>query len=97
MNTFILLLIGKFLSLFFHLNVNLHEIIVLSTLAVVSNGFFFKASGRAGLSNLMNLMMVNPIRGGSVVALVTPMDKDNNIDYKTLQDLLRWHVKEGNE
>jgi 4-hydroxy-tetrahydrodipicolinate synthase len=41
--------------------------------------------------------MLYAVRGGSVVALVTPMDEKNNIDYKALKDLLQWHVKEGTD
>jgi len=36
-------------------------------------------------------------KGGSVVALVTPMLGDNSIDYSSLVKLLEWHVKEGTD
>ena len=36
-------------------------------------------------------------KGGSVVALVTPMLGDNSIDYPSLVKLLEWHVKEGTD
>lgn len=36
-------------------------------------------------------------KGGSVVALVTPMTKTNEIDYPKLLKLLEWHVKEGTD
>ena len=39
--------------------------------------------------------MVMPIRAGSIVALVTPMNVDNSIDYEKLISLLKWHVAEG--
>lgn len=41
--------------------------------------------------------MIQEVRGGSVVALVTPMDEKNNIDYNSLKELLRWHIKEGTD
>lgn len=33
--------------------------------------------------------------GGSYVALVTPMDMDNAVDYGALRSLLEWHVESG--
>ena len=38
-----------------------------------------------------------PVRGGSVVALVTPMTESNTIDYGKLDELLKWHVREGTD
>ncbi len=32
---------------------------------------------------------------GSIVALVTPMHADGNIDWETLQSLIDWHITEG--
>ena len=43
------------------------------------------------------MMMKAEVRGGSVVALVTPMTETNAIDYRQLDDLLRWHVSEGTD
>lgn len=40
-------------------------------------------------------MSFNPVVGGSVVALVTPMTETNEIDFPALISLLQWHVKEG--
>jgi len=37
------------------------------------------------------------LRGGSVVALVTPMKADKSIDYGRLVDLLTWHMQEGTD
>ena len=42
------------------------------------------------------MSMIMPVKGGSIVALVTPMTVDNAIDFVKLEDLLRWHVAEGN-
>eukprot|EP00600_Ochromonadales_sp_CCMP1393_P005755 CAMPEP_0174955356 /NCGR_PEP_ID=MMETSP0004_2-20121128/937_1 /TAXON_ID=420556 /ORGANISM="Ochromonas sp., Strain CCMP1393" /LENGTH=295 /DNA_ID=CAMNT_0016203277 /DNA_START=308 /DNA_END=1195 /DNA_ORIENTATION=+ len=42
-------------------------------------------------------MQVNPVVGGSVVALVTPMTADNKIDFPKFVELLQWHVKEGTD
>jgi dihydrodipicolinate synthase/N-acetylneuraminate lyase len=39
--------------------------------------------------------MIIPVKGGSIVALVTPMTVDNAIDYGKLESLLRWHMVEG--
>lgn len=41
------------------------------------------------------MSMIMPVKGGSIVALVTPMTVDNAIDYVKLEGLLRWHVAEG--
>ena len=32
---------------------------------------------------------------GSIVAIVTPMHEDGNIDYDALRNLLDWHVEKG--
>ena len=32
---------------------------------------------------------------GSIVALVTPMDADGEIDWQKLTELLEWHISEG--
>jgi len=37
------------------------------------------------------------VKGGSVVALVTPMNADNSIDYNKLTELLQWHVAQGTD
>ena len=37
------------------------------------------------------------IKGGSIVALVTPMTTSNAIDYDKLISLLKWHVSEGSD
>lgn len=42
-------------------------------------------------------MALLPCRGGSIVALVTPMTSTNAIDYQTLESILRWHVSEGTD
>jgi 4-hydroxy-tetrahydrodipicolinate synthase len=39
--------------------------------------------------------MVTSITRGSVVALVTPMTPNREIDYPKFVDLLKWHVAEG--
>ena len=39
--------------------------------------------------------MIIPVRGGSIVALVTPMTENNAIDYPKLESLLMWHIAEG--
>jgi dihydrodipicolinate synthase/N-acetylneuraminate lyase len=40
--------------------------------------------------------MIIPVRPGSIVAIVTPMTQNNAIDFPKLEDLLKWHVSEGN-
>jgi hypothetical protein len=35
------------------------------------------------------------VTGGSVVALVTPMNSDYSVDFASLRSLLRWHVEKG--
>lgn len=42
-------------------------------------------------------MEMSQIKGGSIVALVTPMTSDNEIDYPKLVELLEWHIKEGTD
>lgn len=42
-----------------------------------------------------SLSMSNALRSGSVVALVTPMDSQNRIDFGQFQDLLLWHKEQG--
>ena len=32
---------------------------------------------------------------GSLVALVTPMNSDGDVDYDSLDKLIEWHIKEG--
>jgi 4-hydroxy-tetrahydrodipicolinate synthase len=34
---------------------------------------------------------------GSIVALVTPMHEDGNVDYPTLRQLVDWHIAEGTD
>lgn len=34
---------------------------------------------------------------GSMVALVTPMNNDNSIDWKALDELVEWHITEGTQ
>jgi 4-hydroxy-tetrahydrodipicolinate synthase len=34
---------------------------------------------------------------GSIVALVTPMSEDGNVDYDTLRSLIDWHIAEGTD
>lgn len=50
------------------------------------------SSSRSSLS-----MSLVPVRGGSVVAIVTPMKPDGAIDYKAFVDLLHWHVEQGTD
>ena len=42
-------------------------------------------------------MSLTSIRGGSVVALVTPMKPDGSVDMAKFVELLEWHVKEGTD
>ena len=34
---------------------------------------------------------------GSIVALVTPMNPDGAVDYKTLRKLIDWHINQGTD
>lgn len=34
---------------------------------------------------------------GSIVPLVTPFTKENAVDYKSLSDLIEWHIQEGTD
>lgn len=42
-------------------------------------------------------MKLSPVTGGSVVAIVTPMTSNNEIDYAKFIELLQWHVQEGTD
>jgi hypothetical protein len=46
-------------------------------------------------SSSRGLFMIQTVKPGSVVALVTPMLADNSIDYPKLEELLKWHVASG--
>ena len=48
-------------------------------------------------SSLSLSMKLNPVTGGSVVAIVTPMTSSNEIDYAKFIELLQWHVQEGTD
>lgn len=50
---------------------------------------------RAGTTSLS--MSTVPLKGGSVVAIVTPMKPNGEIDYPKFVELLQWHVKEGSD
>ena len=47
------------------------------------------------LCALGDVFALMKVTGGSVVALVTPMTRSNNVDIKKLTDLLEWHVEQG--
>lgn len=57
----------------------------------------FFISGKFGLRTQFDLSMKATIKGGSIVALSTPMTITNAIDYPKLVDLLKWHVSEGSD
>jgi 4-hydroxy-tetrahydrodipicolinate synthase len=38
---------------------------------------------------------MNGLVGGSIVALVTPMQEDGSVDYPALRKLIDWHIAEG--
>ena len=68
------------------------------TLIIVplSHGFQSPINSRA-FSRRPIMQMKAQVKGGSVVALVTPMTESNAIDYGKLDELLRWHVSEGTD
>jgi 4-hydroxy-tetrahydrodipicolinate synthase len=37
------------------------------------------------------------VKGGSIVALVTPMTETNAIDFTKLDEILKWHISEGTD
>ena len=47
------------------------------------------------LCALGDVFALMKVTGGSVVALVTPMTRSNNVDIRKLTDLLEWHVEQG--
>jgi hypothetical protein len=70
---------------------------VLHTLCLLgfSSGFIHKSPVQRRFSATRQMSMVVPVKGGSVVALVTPMTENNEIDFPKFESLLQWHVKEG--
>ncbi len=42
-------------------------------------------------------MTINARLGGSIVAIVTPMQADGAVDYKCLEALVEWHITEGTD
>jgi len=42
-------------------------------------------------------MTINARLGGSIVAIVTPMQADGAVDYKCLEALVEWHISEGTD
>ena len=53
---------------------------------------------RANANSRFKLSMgLSPVVGGSVVALVTPMNADRSIDYAKLVEILEWHKSEGTD
>ena len=61
---------------------------------LTSSGFF-RSSLRPRAAKLS--MVLCPIKGGSVVALVTPMTTTNAVDYEKLIELLEWHISQGTD
>lgn len=53
------------------------------------------ASRRASAAPVAMAASVNPMSPGSLVALVTPMHPDGELDLDALRELLRWHVASG--
>jgi 4-hydroxy-tetrahydrodipicolinate synthase len=39
----------------------------------------------------------NPLLSGSIVALVTPFNNDGSIDFKSLENLIEFHIQEGTD
>lgn len=39
----------------------------------------------------------DPLFSGSIVALVTPMDNQGNIDFETLEKLIEFHIDSGTD
>jgi 4-hydroxy-tetrahydrodipicolinate synthase len=72
-------------------------VVLLVLLSNTSNAFTVSSSCRSRY-NRLSLSMISPVKGGSVVALVTPMKEGTNaIDYDKFVELLEWHVKEGTD
>jgi 4-hydroxy-tetrahydrodipicolinate synthase len=44
----------------------------------------------------LSLTLMKPITG-SIVALVTPLNEDGQVDYPTLRKLIDWHIAEGTD
>ena len=69
--------------------------IIVLTASILGLSMGFRGSCKTLRSRSSSLLMVIPVRGGSVVALVTPMTENNAIDYPRLESLLKWHMAEG--
>ena len=66
--------------------------IIVLTASILGLSMGFRGSCKTLRSRSSSLLMVIPVRGGSVVALVTPMTENNAIDYPRLESLLKWHM-----
>lgn len=79
----------------------LYVAFVICSLPFYANGFITSTyvSYRMRISSeiSMGLQEKMLVKGGSVVALVTPMKVDNSIDYDQLTDLLKWHAEQGTD
>lgn len=69
------------------------KIVALTTILGLAEGF--RGGSRPPRSRTSSLLMLMPIKGGSIVALVTPMTENNAVDYPKLESLLKWHITEG--
>mmetsp|Transcript_18627 Transcript_18627/g.18720 ORF Transcript_18627/g.18720 Transcript_18627/m.18720 type:complete len:337 (-) Transcript_18627:98-1108(-) len=78
-------------------------VIVVSAILCFALTYGFKSSFRTYVGNQrrfdlsMSLQDKMLVKGGSVAALVTPMNADNSIDYDKLTAILNWHAEEGTD
>ena len=69
--------------------------IIVLTASILGLSMGLRGGCKTLRSRSSSLLMMVPVRGGSVVALVTPMTANNAIDYPKLESLLKWHIAEG--
>ena len=81
------------LSINYVVNMRVFKFFVI--LSFVVNGFRMMPSSR--YNNLHTLEMKTEIKGGSIVALATPMTSSNAIDYDKLVDILKWHISQKSD
>lgn len=67
---------------------------VLSYFVYVQSFIRLNENKQRSCSNHLRMVQVG---GGSIVALVTPMENDRRIDYNKLTELLEWHKIEGTD
>lgn len=76
------------------MSIYFYTVLSLSYFVYVQSFVHLNENKQRSSSNHLRMVQVG---GGSIVALVTPMENDKRIDYKKLTELLEWHKIEGTD